>query len=54
MMLKPTTIESEQAMAMPAMTLTTSSPTTVLNGFSDMWPRLSRHFTPESASFAMR
>ncbi|XOL88924.1 YccS family putative transporter [Enterobacter hormaechei] len=45
------TIESEQAMAMPGNDADNQLADDSLNGFSDMWLRLSRHFTPESALF---
>ena len=45
------TIESEQAMAMPGNDAENQLADDSLNGFSDMWLRLSRHFTPESALF---
>lgn len=45
------TIESEQAMAMPGNDADNQLADDSLNGFSDIWLRLSRHFTPESALF---
>ncbi|MWU81489.1 TIGR01666 family membrane protein, partial [Escherichia coli] len=45
------TIESEQAMAMPGNDADNQLADDSLNGFSDIWLRLSRHFTPDSALF---
>lgn len=45
------TIESEQAMALPGNDVENQLADDSVNGFSDMWLRLSRNFTPESALF---
>ena len=45
------TIESEQAMALPGNDAESQLADDSLHGFSDIWLRLSRHFTPESALF---
>lgn len=45
------TIESEQAMALPGNDAENQLADDSLHGFSDMWLRLSRNFTPESALF---
>ncbi len=45
------TIESEQAMALPGNRRTVSFADDSVHSFSDMWLRLSRNFTPESALF---
>ncbi|MCU6679930.1 YccS family putative transporter [Leclercia tamurae] len=45
------TIESEQALAMPRNDVENQLADDSLHGFSDMWLRLSRNFSPESALF---
>ncbi|MDU1060940.1 MAG: YccS family putative transporter [Leclercia adecarboxylata] len=45
------TIESEQALAMPGNDVENQLADDSLHGFSDMWLRLSRNFSPESALF---
>jgi len=45
------TIESGQAQAMPGNDVENQLADDSLNGFSDMWLRLSRNFSPESALF---
>jgi uncharacterized membrane protein (TIGR01666 family) len=45
------TIESEQAMAQPGNDADNQLADDSLHGFSDMWLRLSRNFSPESALF---
>ncbi|MFY9995451.1 MAG: YccS family putative transporter [Leclercia sp.] len=45
------TIESEQALAMPGNEAENQLADDSLHGFSDMWLRLSRNFSPESALF---
>lgn len=45
------TIESEQAMAQPSNDAENQLADDSLHGFSDMWLRLSRNFSPESALF---
>ncbi len=45
------TIESEQAMALPGNDVENQLADDSLHGFSDIWLRLSRHFTPASALF---
>ena len=45
------TIESEQAMALPGNDAENQLADDSLHGFSDIWLRLSRHFTPASALF---
>ncbi|MGQ9451316.1 YccS family putative transporter [Leclercia sp. TB492] len=45
------TIESEQALAMPGNDVENQLADDRLHGFSDMWLRLSRNFSPESALF---
>ncbi len=45
------TIESEQALATPGNDVNNQLADDSLHGFSDIWLRLSRHFSPESALF---
>ncbi|MCK6929082.1 YccS family putative transporter [Enterobacter roggenkampii] len=45
------TIESEQAMALPGSEVDNQLADDSVHSFSDMWLRLSRNFTPESALF---
>lgn len=45
------TIESEQALAMPGNDVENQLADDSLHGFGDMWLRLSRNFSPESALF---
>ncbi|WP_333850234.1 YccS family putative transporter [Leclercia sp.] len=45
------TIESEQALALPGNDVENQLADDSLHGFSDMWLRLSRNFSPESALF---